>query len=206
VGRFFGPLYDGLRRRSNFLEVNFVNDRTAELSLTLRESSVSQWYAVHVRSNQEESVAARLLVKGLQTYVPCYRETRQWSDRVKESDRPLFPGYVFCQTGPIGFSVIRKCPGVVQIVGAGNRPLAVEEREIEAIQRLALSGTHRQPCAYATVGERVQIVGGPLSGLVGILMEPGDSGRRLVVSVSLLQRSVSVELKDIWGVVRAHRA
>jgi transcription antitermination factor NusG len=88
-------------------------------------------------------------------------------------------------------------PGVMQIVGVGKTPVPVEEEEIEAIQLVQKSGLSAMPWPYMQIGNVAQILEGPLRGLTGIIVKI-KSGMKLVLSVSLLQRSVAVEVERNW--------
>jgi transcription antitermination factor NusG len=88
-------------------------------------------------------------------------------------------------------------PGVIQIVGVGKTPIPVEEEEIAAIQRVGQSGLETMPWPYVEVGHAARIEEGPLRGLTGIVVKI-KSGMKLVLSVSLLQRSVAVEIERRW--------
>jgi transcription antitermination factor NusG len=155
------------------------------------------WFALQVRSRQEAGVAAQLTGQGFERFLPFYKLRKRWSDRVKEFDAPLFPGYLFCRFDPHNRLPILKTPGVIQIVSFNNIPAAVDESEILSIQRLVSSGIQHQPCPFLNLGDRVRIDSGPLLGLEGILTDVKGS-RRLVLSVSLLQRSVAVEIDSAF--------
>jgi len=117
-------------------------------------------------------------------------------------DVPLFPGYLFCRMNPHNRLRVLMTPGVIQIVGVGKTPIPVEEEEVEAIQRVQRSGLSAMPWPYMQVGNVAQIQEGPLRGLTGIVVKI-KSGVKLVLSVSLLQRSVAVEVERSWvGEVR----
>ena len=88
-------------------------------------------------------------------------------------------------------------PGVIQIVGNGRTPIPIEQNEIESIQLAVNSGLPSQPWLYLEVGERVRINYGPLSGLEGILVNFKGS-HRVVLSVTLLRRSVAMEVELDW--------
>src|SRR5579864_3357935 len=151
------------------------------------------WFALQVRMRHEVFVTDHLKGKGYEWFLPLYKSRKRWSDRVKESDLPLFPGYLFCRCNPQDRLPILKTPGVTQIVGYNHVPVAVDEKEIEAIRTLVASGMPNFPCAYLEIGSRVRIEGGALRGIEGILIELKGK-RRLVLSVTLLQRSVAVEI------------
>jgi transcription antitermination factor NusG len=157
------------------------------------------WYALHVRPRFEKLVASTLVNKGYEGFLPLYRHRSRWSDRIKEVQLPLFSGYLFCRFDVDGRLPILMTPGVIHIVGIGKTPRPVEDDEIAALQTIVVSGLQAAPRSYLNAGERVRIEIGPLAGLEGILMAMKGSSR-LVVSVSLLQRSVSVEINESWVV------
>lgn len=152
-----------------------------------------RWFAVRVRSHHERVAAAHLRQRGFEEFLPSYKTQRRWSDRKKEIDQFLFPGYVFCRLNPADRLPVLTAPGVVDLVGFGGIPSPVPDHEIETIQRMVQSGLLVMPWPFLELGNRVLIERGPLAGVEGILDEV--KGRcRLVVSVNLLQRSVSAEV------------
>jgi transcription antitermination factor NusG len=155
------------------------------------------WYALQVRPRFEKAVASTLLSKGYEGFLPLYRHRSRWSDRVKEVHLPLFPGYLFCRFDLNKRLPILVTPGVIQVVGIGKAPHEVDEEEVAALQSLVISGLQAEPRSYLNVGERVRIGVGPLAGVEGILVLVKNA-HRLVISVSLLQRSVSVEIDESW--------
>ena len=164
------------------------------LSQSLRpESEVFPWYAIRVRSNFERTTSYSLHQKGYREFAPFYRAKRRWSDRSKIVELPLFPGYIFCRFDPLKRLPILKIPGVVSIVSFAKQLIPVDEAEIAAIQVTVRTGAEVIPWPYLRVGQPVRIAGGPLTGLTGRLLDLQD-GRRLVLSVTMLQRSVAVEI------------
>lgn len=163
----------------------------------LSQNDSYRWYAVRVRSQHEDVVARHLRVRGLEVFLPLHRQKHRWSDRFREVELPLFPGYVFCQFDAANRLPVLTIPGVVHIVGAGKNPLPIDEAEIVAIQEAVKSGFPTQPCSFMQIGEKVRIEYGPLRGIEGILS--GFRGhQRLVLSITLLQRSVAVEIDGEW--------
>ena len=122
-----------------------------------------------------------------------YQCRSHWSDRLKLIERPLFPGYVFCRFNSSRRLHVMQAPGVVQIVRFGKDPAPVEDREIDSLRTLVRSGAPLLPHAFFHIGDRVVIERGPLAGVHGILTK-FQKGYRIVVSISLLQRSVSAQL------------
>jgi transcription antitermination factor NusG len=136
-----------------------------------------------------------LLDKGYEGFLPLYRCKRRWSDRIKELELPLFSGYMFCRLDITRRLPVLVTPGVIRFVGIGRTPIPVDEAEISAILRIVTAGFQAQPHPYLQVGQRVRIDRGKLSGVEGILLAMKKSAR-LVISVSLLQRSVAVEIDE----------
>jgi transcription antitermination factor NusG len=154
----------------------------------------SQWFAVRTASGRERSVASQLQARGIEEFLPVYRTRRQWSDRTRESELPLFPGYIFCRFDFNRRLPILITPGVQMIVGVGKLPAPISDIEIDNLRRVVASGAAAHPHdQYLTIGERVRIREGSLAGVEGILVDVKNSWR-IVLSVELLQRSVSVEL------------
>lgn len=155
------------------------------------------WFALQIKPRHEKMAAWALHNKGYEKFLPLYRSQRRWSDRIKELDVPLFPGYVFCRFDPEDRLPVLTTLGVVAVVGMGKTPSAVAEGEIAALQAVVLSGAQATPWPFLEVGQAVRIELGPLAGLEGILTD-FKNRQRLVVSVSLLQRSVAVEIDRAW--------
>ncbi len=155
------------------------------------------WFAIRVRSNFERAISASLEGKGYTQYLPLYHSRRTWSDRSKDLDLPLFPGYLFCRFDAQVRLPILTIPGVIAIVGIGKIPIAISDQEVEAIQAVVRSGLHLQPWPQLAVGSRVVIEKGPLTGLEGVTLDIKKK-YHLIVSVPLLQRSVAVEIDREW--------
>jgi transcription antitermination factor NusG len=151
------------------------------------------WFALQVRGRQEFNISENLGSNGYEWFLPLYKSSKRWSDRIKQVDSPLFPGYVFCRFNPLDRLPILKIPGVIQIVGFNRQLVAVDDDEIRAIQALVASGIPNHPCPYLEVGDKVRIESGPLRGLEGLLVE-FQGNHQLVLSVTLLQRSVAVKI------------
>jgi transcription antitermination factor NusG len=153
----------------------------------------SQWFAVRTAAGREKAVASQLQSKGYEEFLPLYRSKRQWTDRTKELELALFPGYLFCRFDFNQRLPILMTPGVMLIVGYGKIPTPVGDVEIEALRRVIASGAAAEPHDYLSVGQKVRVREGSLCGVEGILLQVKNSWR-IIVSVELLRRSVAVEL------------
>jgi transcriptional antiterminator NusG len=151
------------------------------------------WYALRLRSNYERITATHLRERGYQEFAPSYKVEKRWSDRTRQIDQFLFPGYLFCRFDPNDRLPILSAPGVVDVVGFGKMPQPIPDAEIERVRRMVEAGLLVTPYPYVEVGQAVLIERGPLTGVEGILVEVKGNAR-LVVSVNLLRRSVSAEV------------
>lgn len=151
------------------------------------------WYALRVRSRGEKATSEILRGKGYEEFLPFYCKNRRWSDRVKRVELPLFAGYLFCRLNVKQRLPVLMTPGVISIVGCGKTPVPVDPEQIESVFRLVRSGAPVLPWPYLREGQRVRINEGAMKDVEGLLISIKKQ-YRLVISVSLLQRSVSVEI------------
>src|SRR6266849_23628 len=157
------------------------------------EPSRERWYALQLRTRWESSAATLLTGKGYQTFLPTFKTLRRVRGKSCEVHPPLFPGYLFCRFDALKRLPVLLTPGVITVVGRGRIPIPVEDFEIEAVQKVVSAGLQVEPWPYLEVGQLVRIDDGALCGVQGILI--GFKGaRRIVVSISLLRRSVALEI------------
>jgi transcription antitermination factor NusG len=156
-----------------------------------------RWYALQVNCRKEAGIAAQIEGRGVECFLPQYKSLRKWSDRTKEIRQALFPGYLFCRFSYESRQPVVTTAGVIQVVGNGRHAVAVPDSEIEALQAAVTSGIPSQPWPYLRAGELVRINYGHLSGLQGILIN-FKGNHRVVLSVTLLQRSLALEVDLDW--------
>ncbi|MBW2702157.1 MAG: UpxY family transcription antiterminator [Deltaproteobacteria bacterium] len=154
------------------------------------------WYAVHTQSRHERKVENKLVHHGLACWLAEYACWSKRKDRRKRIRRPLFSGYLFVQTrmtAQIRLQIIQ-APSVVRIVGVGHRPVAIPNQEIESLQRLLSTAPEAEPHPAMRKGQLVQVMEGPLSGVIGRVMTEAR-GKKIVVTVDLLGRAVAASLE-----------
>ena len=168
--------------------------------------SLSQWYALTTKPRHERIAARHLRLKGFEELAPAYRTRRRWSDRIKEIDQQIFPGYVFCNFAFEQRLQVLTTPAVTSIVSFGKQAAPVDDSEIAAIRTIADSGARARPWPYLRIGQRVRVEDGCLAGLTGALVRENDSWR-VVVNIEILQRAVAVEIdRDLIRAVDAEPA
>lgn len=153
----------------------------------------SPWYVLRVKSRQEQVVARSVAGKGMEAFLPLYRTTRHWSDRIRQLDLPLFPGYVFCRLNGDRRLPVLQIPAVLNFVSDSVGPIPVDELEMAAIHRLMSVGVPMAPWPFLSAGQKVRMTRGYLKGVEGVLINIKNHCR-VVVSITLLQRSVSIEV------------
>lgn len=158
------------------------------------------WFVVHGKTGHERSIARALAAMSFDVFLPASRVTRQWSDRIKHSTVPLFPGYVFCRFDIHDKLNVLKNPSVISIVGRGKEPVPVTDEEVRNIRIMVDSGVSAYPWPYIRVGRPIAISDGPLRGLHAIVLEENALTRKLIVSVELLNRSVAVDILPEWAI------
>jgi transcription antitermination factor NusG len=156
----------------------------------------AQWYAIRTRSRHEKMVADQLEKLGVENFLPLVKRTRQWSDRTKEVELPLFSGYTFVRvvlSSPDRLRVLQT-HGVAGFVGINCCGTAIPDNQIEDIRTLLASDIPFEEQPFLRVGQRVRVRGGALDGVEGILSAQNDD-HSLVISLEPIQRSLSVRIQ-----------
>jgi len=154
------------------------------------------WYALYVKSRHEFVACNELMKKGIETYLPTVKRLRQWKDRRKFVDFPLFPGYLFVHicAAPEIFLDVLKTRGVVNFISQKpGHPAPVSPEEINSLKLLIQSGKEFDVHPFLKEGTRVRVRRGPLRGAEGVLMKKGDQ-YLFHVNIDLLGRSVGVKI------------
>ena len=150
------------------------------------------WYAVYTSPRHEKSAARQIQSRLIENFLPLYRASRSLHGRRSRFEYPLFPGYLFAHISRGERLAVLTSPGVIRLVGTAGHPTPIPDQEIEALRKLLTS--HRaEPVAYMTRGKRVRFADGPWSGLEGTVART-KAGARVVVSIDLIMRSISVEV------------
>jgi len=149
------------------------------------------WFAIWTRARAEKAVSDQLMRKDIEVFLPTIRRISRWKDRKKELDWPLFPGYCFARFDPRESLSVLKCVGVARIIMFDGKPAPIEPAEISAIQLLVATQYKADPCPLLKEGDLVEVMHGPLKGVVGRLVQKGPQ-TRLVLSITMINRAVSV--------------
>ena len=160
------------------------------------EDVAPQWYVLYVRSRHEIVADGELQKKGIKTYLPFVRKLRQWKDRKKLVDFPLFPGYLFVNISPASpdyFKVLKTRGAVAFITSALGHPVPVSSEEIDSLRLLVESGEELDVYPNLREGAGVRIVKGFLKGAEGIL-EKKEEHCIFSVNVVIIGQCISVKV------------
>jgi transcription antitermination factor NusG len=154
---------------------------------------MSTWYALWTRSRHEHFVSRELATHNIEAFLPTVARWSVWKDRRKKIDWPLFPGYCFAKFETDARYRVLNCKGVVTIVSVSGEPAPIPDEQIESVRRLVASELRYDPWPFIREGTRVEVVRGPLAGVVGRLVRKGANAH-LVLSVELVSGAVSVQV------------
>jgi transcription antitermination factor NusG len=174
-------------------------NKTDHLNHIDEVSQTRRWYALRTRSRYEKLVREQLANQGIEPLLPTVMRLRQWKDRKKEVEVPLFSGYCFVRFASGQRLPVLKTIGVVDIVGSSHCPEPIPDEEIAALKTLMVSVLPYDPHPYLHEGMRVEVVRGPLQGVHGILLRK-EKRHRLVIGVRLIQQAAAVEI-DVTDIV-----
>jgi len=154
-----------------------------------------RWYVAYTAPRHEKKIALQLRDRSIESFLPLYETVRRWKNGRHKVEMPLFPGYIFVHIPLSERLSVLKLPSVVRLVGFNGQPLPLSDAEVEAIQTCLNRGSQLAPHPFLAVGKRVRIIRGPLQGLEGIVVRK-KSQFRFVISLELIQRSVSTEIEQ----------
>jgi transcription antitermination factor NusG len=165
--------------------------------LSTINTAMSKWYAAYTKCHHERSTETLICGKGIATFLPQIIVPSKRRDRKVLIRRPLFPNYLFVRLDQDQGNWLKvfRTPGVVRICGNG-RPMPIPDEDINTIRIFVESDRNIYPLPFLTVGSRVQVISGPLTGAIGVLTKEDHKRRQLVVSIELMGQSVAATLHD----------
>ena len=135
-------------------------------------SSLPRWHAIYTKPRNEKKVHQHLLDAGIDTYLPLLKVLRQWSDRKKWVEEPLFKSYLFVHITPNQYYDVLNAWGVVRYITFEGKAVVVPPAQILAIRQfINEEADHEQVTEEFKKGDKVEIFRGSLKGLLGQLVE-----------------------------------
>ena len=154
------------------------------------------WHAIYVKSRSEKKVAERLDEMGIDYYLPLVTTIKQWSDRKKKVEEPLFKSYVFVHSSPKQHIPILNVYGVLHFVTFEHQPVIVPENQIIAIRKYISDydeNKKTQETCDLQEGQMVRIISGPMMGLEGRLVSAKDV-KKLVIYIEAVGQYLPVSI------------
>ena len=159
----------------------------------VKTNSELNWYVYYIRGRHEKKIALYIKDTGVTVYLPLHKQQRQWSDRKKWVEVPLFQNYIFVQIKEKEIFKILKIPGVVKNIKFNNKPAIVNDDTIKFIDKLSRLETFVEVENMKPVkGSKVTIMTGPMKGLEGIIAEVRGK-KKLLVDVECIAKRIIVE-------------
>ncbi len=151
----------------------------------------------YTKSRQEKKVRDLLLRSGYEVFLPMHKVLRQWSDRKKKVEVPLFNSYIFVFESEDKIVNVLQTPGVAWNIRHNDKPAVLHPKELATIQRFLASGllVEVAPLAGAAVGDLVEIMGGPLKGLQGRIQR-SQEGDKFTLSLESIGQSLLVTVQS----------
>jgi transcriptional antiterminator NusG len=156
---------------------------------------LKNWFVFYTKSRQEKKVRDLLVRRGYETYLPLQKVMRQWSDRKKKVETPLFNSYIFVFDTEDKIPLIVQTPGIAWNIRHNDRPAILHHRELETIHRFLSSGLLMETKAYEQfeAGDSVEVMDGPLKGMLGTLLKTSD-GDRFTVALESIGQTMLVRI------------
>jgi len=162
----------------------------------MAEKTIAQWYAIYVKSRYEKKTSKLLADKHIEVYLPLINRLKQWSDRKKMVEEPLFKSYIFVRTDLKNYYDILNTPGIVRFICFEGKPVPVPDNQIMAVRQFVGDDDvidNADGFKDIPVGQLVEIVCGEMKGLVGRLVSIKGK-QRLVVDIESVGRSIPINI------------
>lgn len=154
---------------------------------------MENWIAVYTKPRHEKVVRDQLEQRGIATYLPLVRQKRKWSDRWKWVDMPLFKSYLFARIELKNCLYVLQTVGVHHIVKFNKKIATVPQSQIDNVRLVLEGGYNPEPVDYLVVGDEVEVAGGPLRGVRGIVARFSGE-ERLVLKIDAIQQGIAVHI------------
>jgi transcription antitermination factor NusG len=161
----------------------------------IRNTPIQKWYALYTNPRAEKKVEKELILRGFECYLPLQITMKQWSDRKKKVEIPLFNSYIFVRIElEKSYYKILEIPGIVKFVKFGKEISALRDSQIEQI-KLLLSNFEDIEVNSEMIGlnEMVEVIAGPLIGLKGLTIE-NQSNKSFAIEIEQLGCFMKINL------------
>lgn len=171
--------------------------------ISMKESNdLERWYAVYTKPRNEKKVYARLVEKGIETFLPLQKKLKQWSDRKKMVEEPLFRSYIFVHIGQKQYYDVLNTIGVVRYITFEGKAVPIPNRQIDQIKQLLVQDIELEAVeGYIEPGTKVEVKFGSLQGIEGEMVEHAGK-KKVVIRIDHISHSLLVTLPTEYVVVK----
>lgn len=154
-----------------------------------------KWYALYTRSRAEKKLALELQYAGIEYFLPLVTRLKQWSDRKKKIEEPLFRSYLFVKIDSNDIWKVQNLPNAMRFVSFGGKPVEVPLRQIEAVKQYISDPDTDEEGETAAIseGQLVRIKSGPMEGLIGRMVHYQNKFR-LLVMIEAIGQSIRLNI------------
>jgi transcriptional antiterminator RfaH len=150
----------------------------------------AKWFAVYTRPRFERKAAEMLLRQGIQHWLPLQKIKRQWSDRVRWVEEPVFKSYLFVRITEREYYPTLNTFGVVRFVSFEGQAASISDGQMDFLRRLLDTGYELEAADIdLEAGDLVEIITGPLAGKQGRLVSRAGS-KKMRIDIEVLGQSV----------------
>ena len=156
--------------------------------------AVDKWHVLYTRPRHEKKLKDFLSQRGVVVYLPLYKTVKQWSDRKKKVEEPLFKSYLFVKADEQNYFTILNAPGAVKFVHFGQEKATISNSEVEMIDRILKSPQNIEVEEFRAVeGEKIKIASGPFKNVEGTLVSIRGKNR-LIIQIEQLGKNIIIEV------------
>ncbi len=160
----------------------------------MKTVEIVHWYVFYTKPRFEKKIHQKLISKGIESYLPLTKVWRQWSDRKKLIEEPLFKSYIFAHVNEKGRLTVLQTEGIVRCVSFNGKVAIVPDEQIEYVKRIV---EHKQDSLKVSdilyKGTKVKVISGPLEGMQGYV-EYVDEDKWVVFNIDAVNHSIRVKL------------
>jgi transcription antitermination factor NusG len=171
------------------MEESRIENRIIKITQPAKKP-VAQWMVAYTTPRAEKRIYERLCEESIHAYLPLYTTLRQWKDRRKKVELPLFNSYMFVKITEQERKKVLQVPGIIRFLFYLGKPAIIRQKEIDAIRRFLNKSQGYRIQVYT--GQVVEIAGGPLEGIYGKVMRIGKS--KLVLQIEQMGITVVAEV------------
>ena len=156
------------------------------------------WYAIYTKSRAEKKTYIQLQQRGIEVYLPLQKKLKQWSDRKKWVEEPLFNSYMFVRVSEREYYDVLQTPGVVRYITFSGKAAAIREDQILFLKKILSSEEELEISEHHfSVGQKVKVVAGLLHGMTGELVDVKNS-KRFIIRFEELNKSIILNIPTVY--------